>query len=210
MSFNYSQDITIVSLIVSLVALIISLIVLSIVRGKKNEPKEHGFIDAVALVQEFSERQKRLEQRMVDEKVRLEILELRLSRQARSQTSAVGDLEERRISIPRREPGSKTINENVNINALDQIARSDRQMSKVSYVSSGPRKDKIVTEILEAVLEDQGNITARQIQERISRSREHTARMMNLLYKQGLVSRDVNMRPFTYSVTEAGRRELGS
>ena len=41
-------------------------------------------LDARALVQEFSQRSKRLEERLVDQKVRLEILELRQQRQKES------------------------------------------------------------------------------------------------------------------------------
>jgi len=48
--------------------------------------------------------------------------------------------------------------------------------------------------------------TAKLIQTRIGRSREHTARMMNSLFKDGLVERSSEARPFTYKITEKGQR----
>ena len=43
--------------------------------------------------------------------------------------------------------------------------------------------------------------SAREIQVRIGRSREHTARMMNALFKKGLVERNNEVRPFSYKIT---------
>ena len=48
--------------------------------------------------------------------------------------------------------------------------------------------------------------TARDIQEKIGRSREHTARMMNALFKKGLVERNSEARPFSYRITEKGKQ----
>ena len=50
--------------------------------------------------------------------------------------------------------------------------------------------------------------TAKDIQGRIGRSREHTARMMNSLFKEGLVERNNETRPFSYKITEKGRNLL--
>lgn len=41
-------------------------------------------------------------------------------------------------------------------------------------------------------------------------SREHVARVMKFLFDRGLVSRDDSDRPFTYSLTDEGRRYLPS
>ncbi len=63
-------------------------------------------------------------------------------------------------------------------------------------------------EALRLVFEGRGKMSAKEIQQRIGRTREHTARMMNALYHDGLVSRDVTSRPFSYSITEKGRDVL--
>jgi CRP-like cAMP-binding protein len=50
--------------------------------------------------------------------------------------------------------------------------------------------------------------TSRDVQNAIGRTREHTARLMKKLHDGGLVSRDLNIKPFRYAITEAGQARL--
>lgn len=50
--------------------------------------------------------------------------------------------------------------------------------------------------------------TSRDVQNAIGRTREHTARLMKKLHDAGLVSRDLNSKPFRYAITEAGQTRL--
>jgi hypothetical protein len=50
--------------------------------------------------------------------------------------------------------------------------------------------------------------SSREVQLAIGRTREHTARLMKKLHGLGLVSRDVNTKPFRYNITDAGREML--
>lgn len=50
--------------------------------------------------------------------------------------------------------------------------------------------------------------TSRDIQEVLGKSREHTARLLKKLYDDGLVKRNVNSKPYTYSITKAGQERL--
>jgi hypothetical protein len=50
--------------------------------------------------------------------------------------------------------------------------------------------------------------SSREVQLAIGRTREHTARLMKKLHDLGLVSRDVNTKPFRYNITDAGREML--
>lgn len=50
--------------------------------------------------------------------------------------------------------------------------------------------------------------TSRDVQNAIGRTREHTARLMKKLHDAGLVSRDLNSKPFRYAITEAGQARL--
>ena len=50
--------------------------------------------------------------------------------------------------------------------------------------------------------------TSREVQYAVGRTREHTARLMKKLHDSGLVSRDLNSKPFRYAITEAGRTRL--
>jgi hypothetical protein len=50
--------------------------------------------------------------------------------------------------------------------------------------------------------------SSREVQLAIGRTREHTARLMKKLHDLGLVSRDVDTKPFRYNITDAGREML--
>jgi hypothetical protein len=50
--------------------------------------------------------------------------------------------------------------------------------------------------------------SSREVQLAIGRTREHTARLMKKLHNLGLVSRDINTKPFRYNITDAGREML--
>jgi hypothetical protein len=53
-----------------------------------------------------------------------------------------------------------------------------------------------------------GPKTSSEIKGIITKSREHTARLMKLLYERGLVVRNDQNKPYVYEVTEAGKRYL--
>lgn len=53
-----------------------------------------------------------------------------------------------------------------------------------------------------------GSVTSRDIQIKIEKTREHTARLMKRLSDDGLVERDSSKRPYTYSITSKGREML--
>lgn len=212
MSLSFTPDITTISLILSAAALgIVIFGIVFVFRELRNIRTMNNSLDASALVGEFGERQKHLEQRIIDEKVRLEILELRLSKQqqlknlplVRKKQEAPFD-----VVIPRRLEMKEEVRVSPS-NGQNEITNGASPEPEPFFpVTSVSKKDALAGEILESVAEGGGKVTARQIQQKIGRSREHTARMMNLLYRQGLVSRDLSVRPFTYSITSAGEREL--
>ena len=53
-------------------------------------------------------------------------------------------------------------------------------------------------------------MTSRDIQITIGRSREHTSRLMKRLFEEGYVQRNNKVRPFTYQITEKGKAKLGN
>lgn len=52
-------------------------------------------------------------------------------------------------------------------------------------------------------------MTSRDIQITLQRSREHTARLMKKLFEDGLVQRNTETKPYTYSITEKGKKKIG-
>lgn len=53
-------------------------------------------------------------------------------------------------------------------------------------------------------------MTSRDIQITIGRSREHTSRLMKRLFEEGYVQRNNKTKPFTYQITEKGKTKLGN
>lgn len=53
-------------------------------------------------------------------------------------------------------------------------------------------------------------MTSRDIQITIGRSREHTSRLMKRLFEDGLVERNTKKKPFTYKITDKGKAKLGN
>ncbi len=53
-------------------------------------------------------------------------------------------------------------------------------------------------------------MTSRDIQITIGRSREHTSRLMKRLFEEGFVQRNNKTKPFTYQITEKGKAKLGN
>jgi len=66
-----------------------------------------------------------------------------------------------------------------------------------------------VTFVLKKITE--GPMTSRDIEVTFGgRSREHISRLMKKLFDDGFVERDKTKRPYTYSITDSGRRRIGS
>ena len=51
-------------------------------------------------------------------------------------------------------------------------------------------------------------MTSRDIQITLKRSREHTSRLMKKLFEDGYVQRNIESKPYTYSITEKGMAKI--
>ena len=51
-------------------------------------------------------------------------------------------------------------------------------------------------------------MTSRDIQITTKKSREHTSRLMKKLFESGLVQRNTQTKPYTYSITEKGKSQV--
>ena len=52
------------------------------------------------------------------------------------------------------------------------------------------------------------SMTSRDIQITTKRSREHTSRLMKKLFESGLVQRNTETKPYSYSITEKGKMKI--
>ena len=196
------SNVTLISLAIALSALLVTLLAFYLVRRQMIDLKAiDKSIDAYAVVQEFSQRSKKLEERLIDQKVRLEILELR---QQRSEVAPVAPSVQVE-TVPRSE--AFVVEQPVQVATVGQSLIAKEEQVEEKRENYGLVRSEL--EALHVVFESGANgASAKQIQARIGRSREHTARMMNSLFKRGLVERNSQARPFTYTLTAKGRDSL--
>ncbi len=155
-------------------------------------------IDAYAIVDEFTSRIERLEHLLTDERVKLQILELRTQRAWASSGQMLGGV----MSSSLNEGSGRSMRE------VSPVP-SPRPRTAIREIVSTPHEgtDALQTEILQYLL-GSDEVTAKEVQEKIGRSREHTARVMNGLFQRGLVNRNASKRPYSYSITQIGRNEV--
>ena len=67
--------------------------------------------------------------------------------------------------------------------------------------------DDVVETVLGLITDK--SMTSRDIQVTLGRSREHISRTMKKLYVDGFVERNMQTKPFSYSITEKGRQRIG-
>lgn len=182
--------ITIISLILGSFSSILAMI---LYRGRRkpreiSQAEHDSRIEVAAIVDEFTQRLKRIEQGLIDQRVKMEIMELRARRVVETPSYATPKATEfvTRVSKPVE---VKTVLPDQGVEPSPEVVKK-------------PASTEV--EILRLVGESHGRITAREIQQQIGKTREHTARMMNALYQGGFVTRDVSARPFTYSITPKG------
>ena len=97
--------------------------------------------------------------------------------------------------------------------------RSERKYTKeedeVMQVQEEPQKERMrnmnfgsaTDYVLKLITEKP--MTSRDIQIKIGRTREHTARMMKKLFEEGFVERNMKTKPFTYYITDKGKVKIG-
>jgi len=78
------------------------------------------------------------------------------------------------------------------------------QSQKEDYDNN--RHNSTVEYILKKI--ENNSLSTREIQKIIGRSREHTSRLMKKLYDNRFVERNINSKPFKYTITDEGRKLL--
>lgn len=198
MAITSIDDITLSALLISVISIVLVIISLVMQRQSRVE-RDNGdkSLEVSAIVSEFNQRMKRLEENLVDQKVKLEILDLRVNR-TRVEASTVH-------SSPLVAREEKLL-EPVPQTPVNVFSTTTKGQSEAEVVQK--RLGGTELEALRIVHEGGGRATAKEIQLKIGRTREHTARMMNALFQDGLVERDVSVRPFSYSISQKGRELL--
>lgn len=205
--------VTLTAISISVASLLIVIVcAVSLRRQVTSQPHtENGSgIEVSAIVSEFGQRLRRLEENLVDQRVKLEVAQLRLQRsgipmQFHLKANSNFESLEPVISNGVQPMQSPTAKQETIPSPIQGRGRFPERSSEFDKRSGNTEH-----EALRLVLEGKGKMTARDIQERIGRTREHAARMMNGLFQEGLVERDISARPFTYSITQKGLDALSS
>jgi len=134
------------------------------------------------------------ERQLIDMKIRLDAL----------------DLEEQEFQVPIPEKIEPVLEKKV-----EDLVEKEVEGVKIEPVKpiSKPRMpnmgfDGIAEHVLGLITNKE--MTSRDIQITIGRSREHTSRLMKRLFEEGLVQRNNKTKPFTYQITEKGKAKLGN
>ena len=156
----------------------------------KNEDSASGNLESERL--EYYERQ------LIDMKIRLDALEI----QGIEQKTEDPNLELKQFleKLARKEEHSSVVPERIEKGEVLTEKASEKQ----DNIPTMPKVD--VTNPTDYVLQliTNKDMTSRDIQITLKRSREHTSRLMKKLFEDGYVKRNVESKPYTYSITDKG------
>lgn len=144
----------------------------------------------------LNERLKYYEAQLIDMKIRLDSLELQ-GIEGKKENSDV-ELKQFLEKLVRKEELIKNTSNNTQFKI-----QHDQKVPGIEPVDSND-----ITESVLHIITDK-DMTSRDIQKTLKRSREHTSRLMKKLFEEGLVERNTKTKPYTYSITEKGKERIG-
>jgi len=141
-----------------------------------------------------SERLEFYERQLIDMKIRLDALEI----QGIEPKTDDSNMELKQVL-------EKLVNNKVKKNQVEEVRKPKVMAEKLI---SAPSMDH--TNPIDYVLHLITNktMTSRDIQITLKRSREHTSRLMKKLFNDGYVQRNIETKPYTYSITEKGKAKV--
>lgn len=137
------------------------------------------------------------ERQLIDMKIRLDSLELG-ELEPRKESHENQELKEFLASLVKRETEphvKKPI-----VSETSKQTKNEEFIPKIDYNSP-------IEHVLHLITTKP--LTSRDIQITLKRSREHTSRLMKKLFEDGLVKRNTDTKPYTYSITEKGKEKIG-
>ena len=163
----------------AIAAIVIS--ALALAAHKLKGTKKEGTDDLIlAITEDYSRRVSKLEGKLVDLQVRLDILENQLEKEITQ-----------RSRVPISQSGSRSI-------VISQEDKSD-------ITKQGEALGEFELNILRCIGE--GAKSPAEVRSVVGRSREHVARALKELYERGFLNRRGG-RPFIYSLSDKGRAAL--
>ncbi|MEM5782567.1 MAG: helix-turn-helix domain-containing protein [Candidatus Aenigmatarchaeota archaeon] len=149
------------------------------------------------VISELHNRLSLQDQKIIDQQVRLDVLELKLEHLSKALGKEV--VKAREISDTER------ILEEIKVLLKNLVKSEELPLRKNQQRETKMLKELSPTEELVLKLLTEGEQTPKQIQQRINKSREHTARLMKRLFESGYVTREEKKKPYVYKITEKGK-----
>ena len=141
-----------------------------------------------------SERLEFYERQLIDMKIKLDAIEIE-NLDSSYHTPPPGfenSVEERSQEVPTPRPNI--------VKSAPKPVESRRRTPNMGF-------DDVVETVLGLITDK--SMTSRDIQVTLGRSREHISRTMKKLYVDGFVERNMQTKPFSYSITEKGLQRIG-
>jgi predicted HTH transcriptional regulator len=102
----------------------------------------------------------------------------------------------------------KLSNNKVKENNVEEVTQPKTRSEKPISTPNIPSMDHTNPTNYVLQLITNKTMTSRDIQITLKRSREHTSRLMKKLFDDGYVQRNIETKPYTYSITEKGKAKV--
>jgi DNA-binding MarR family transcriptional regulator len=167
-----------------------------------------------AIVSEYSLRLKDFEKIITELHLRIDTMELRTLQHPVSQTPTIFTDNDRMSYVqstisqhhshqPEQSPASHVSK------TMTTITQQQQPTITVTEKNNVPIMQNSTLDYILKLLSERPR-TSREIQHAIGRTREHTSRLMKGLYEMNLVTRESNIKPFKYTITDIGRIKLNA
>jgi DNA-binding MarR family transcriptional regulator len=167
-----------------------------------------------AIVSEYSLKLKDFEKIITELHLRIDTMELRTLQHPVSQTPTIFTDNDRMSYVqstisqhhshqPEQSPASHVSK------TMTTITQQQQPTITVTEKNNVPIMQNSTLDYILKLLSERPR-TSREIQHAIGRTREHTSRLMKGLYEMNLVTRESNIKPFKYAITDIGRIKLNA
>ena len=148
-----------------------------------------------------------VERRYKADETVIEAVVLEYTRRLRDYDNVIAELSAKVDIMEVRSETPRTVTSQPSHHAQPHVAPPSEPVTITQHANVENQEANGTTDYILKLLAERP-LTSREVQESVGRTREHTARLMKRLHDSGLVSRDVNSKPFRYNITDAGRERL--
>ena len=145
-----------------------------------------------------TERLEYYERQLIDMKIRLDALDI----QGIEEETIDPNLDLKQFMQKLLENNEESKKEIVVVKEPDVIVEKPVSVPNITSIEHVSPTDYVLRLITNKAM------TSRDIQITTKKSREHTSRLMKKLFESGLVQRNTESKPYTYSITEKGKSKV--